>query len=733
MNNAPPLTEDERRELAYLRKNAERSAAKVMQLDLQSIAIRNELEQKRRGFRLMASLASALAKKDDEGNLFDKASRRINAALNMQRTAILLPVDDGLFIPGVLHGYPPVETASLSATPIRLPFDFTDSDSFALVTGADPDNLYADFRQTLALPYFIACPIIMRTKIVALVVTGRLTEEIPFLVRLGPGDVETVQTLCALLAAVLSERKLAETEERTQIMLDATPMGCTFWDETGTPVDCNAEAVRLFGLASKQEYLENFFMLYPERQPDGSLSRKVSQQKVQQVLQTGYDRFEWVYCTKHGDLFPAEITLVRCKNASGTGSVIAYTRDLREHRAMLAEIQKTQDNLRLARDLAENTAKAKSEFLANMSHELRTPMNAVIGMTHLLANTELSSKQAELVDKARYSAQLLLHIINDVLDFSKLDANKMTVENVEFSPQQILDNVMHMVQVQAKDEHLELTMTISPDVPQRILGDPMRMQQILLNLSSNALKFTHEGGVALAVSVVKRVPKTVSLRFEVTDTGIGMTEEQVANLFTPFMQADTSTTRKYGGTGLGLAISRGLVEAMGGTLQCDSISGRGSTFFFTVPFPLPDEEPDTPALSAEATPVQTSSLEGMRVLLAEDNAINQFIAIELLSSFGVEVLTADNGQIALDILEKEPVDLVLMDIQMPEMDGFTATERIRATPHLAHLPVIAMTAHALPGDREKSLQGGMDAHITKPIEPKDLLTVLQYWRDCKNA
>ena len=738
MSEQSAMTDNERQELLYLRKNAERSAAKILLLDSQSIAFRCELEQKRRGFSLMADLTTSIATQESEGSLLDYASRRINAALNMQRTIVLKPEKHGLFTPAVLHGYPHEEAEAIAASLITVPAGFLDKGHPVLVTGADPQTLHEDFRKALALPYFIACPVALQGAVLALLVTGRITEQVPFLVRLGQGDVETVQTVSSFIAAILSERRLAEAEERTQIMLDATPLGCTLWDETGTPVDCNEEAVRLYGFSSKQDYLEHFFELWPEFQLDGSRLRDSVSEKIHNTIQTGYSRFEWVYRKRDGELIPVEVTLVRCKSGD-RAIVVGYTRDLREHRAMMAEIKMTEDSLRQARDMAENSARAKSEFLANMSHELRTPMNAVIGMTHLLANTDLDPRQKRLVESASHSAKLLLHIINDILDFSKIDAIGMTVERVAFPLHEILERVMEMVRIQARGKNLGVELNLPPNIPETLMGDPMRLQQILLNLANNAIKFTHEGGVTISVSCVQGTEHGITLSFAVADTGIGMTEKAMTNIFKPFMQADTSTTRKYGGTGLGLAIAKGLAEAMGGSLWCESTPGKGSTFSFEIPFLVVATEKTAAteegergdgvhaASGASQHEEPESSLQGMKVLLAEDNTINQIIATELLADAGVEVVTADNGEIALDILGKERVDLVLMDIQMPEMDGFTATARIRANPGLADLPIIAMTAHALPGDREKSLEGGMNDHITKPINPADLYDKLRRW------
>jgi CheY-like chemotaxis protein len=355
-------------------------------------------------------------------------------------------------------------------------------------------------------------------------------------------------------------------------------------------------------------------------------------------------------------------------------------------------------------------------------------MNAIVGMTHLLAGTELTEKQRTYVESAAHSADLLLRIINDILDFSKIDTGRMEIESTAFSIRKLTDRVLDMVGEQARAGSLAISSEVRDDVPDAAVGDPLRLEQVLLNLCGNAVKFTHEGGIDIRASLRNRGAGDAEILFEISDTGIGMTDAQVAGLFSPFTQADTSMTRKYGGTGLGLAISRSLVRLMNGDIWCDSSPGGGSKFSFYVTLSLPDEQAkaddEAEALTDGSGP---DALKGLRVLLTEDNEINQMIAEELLSLAGVETTVADNGQEALDALENCEFDVVLMDIQMPVMDGLTATARIRANPAHENLPVIAMTAHAMSGDREISLSGGMNDHLTKPIDPQALYAALKRW------
>ncbi len=526
-----------------------------------------------------------------------------------------------------------------------------------------------------------------------------------------------------------------EANERTQIMLDATPLCCNLWDENFNNIDCNEEAVKLFELSSKQEYLDRFYELSPEFQPGGRSSAQLSKQYINEAFQNGRVVFEWMHQKLNGDPIPSEITLVRVKRGS-TYIVAGYTRDMREYKKMMGEISQVEADLRLARDAAEESARSKSEFLANMSHEIRTPMNAILGMLHLIQQDDgasFTAKQADYLGKTEQSAKTLLRIINDILDFSKIDAGKLEMENVPFSLDDVLKQMRDIFDESIREKGLTFEIHKPPQLPKNLTGDPLRLAQVLLNLISNAIKFTQQGGIILTVSEAARMCNRVVLQFSVQDTGIGMSAEEVSRLFKPFTQADTSTTRKYGGTGLGLVISRKLVNLMHGDVWCESTPGEGSEFGLTVEFDLVDEQAVDEGNALPPTTIQESAadkaaIEKLRpILLAEDNEINQIIATEMLTMEGYKVDVANNGREAIDMLERGDYELVLMDIQMPVMDGITATSEIRKIGRFKHLPIIAMTAHAMSGDYEKSIAAGMNDHVTKPIQPEVLYATLKKW------
>lgn len=379
-----------------------------------------------------------------------------------------------------------------------------------------------------------------------------------------------------------------------------------------------------------------------------------------------------------------------------------------------------------AQQQAEEANRSKSDFLANMSHEIRTPMNAIIGLSHLCLQTALNDRQRDYVSKMHYSARALLGIINDILDFSKIEAGKLELENTDFNLQKTLANIDSIIGHLAREKNLAFEISVDPDVPKFLHGDSTRLRQILLNLAGNSVKFTKAGAISITVMLRSKKEKTVEVEFSVRDTGIGISQEQIVYLFQPFTQADSSTSRKFGGTGLGLAICKRLVQIMGGNIWVESTEGKGSDFRFTAELGIGNEISHEDIDTSANTQAQLH-LRNKRVLLVEDNPFNQQVAQELLEHVGVYVIVANNGQEALQELAKKPFDVVLMDVQMPVMDGYEATRHIRNNPELSTQCIIAMTANAMAEDRQRCLSAGMDDFIAKPITPEHLYQTLAKW------
>ena len=535
---------------------------------------------------------------------------------------------------------------------------------------------------------------------------------------------------------------LEDAEARTRSILDTAAEGIVTFDQYGRIESFNKAAEQLFGRNSGEAIGQDIRTMipaladcmYPERADDGR-SRSAAAARILDGASVGRRR--------DGADFPLEYSVSKIN----LGRVPVFTAIVRD----ISDRLKAEEALGIAAT-AQAASLAKSQFLANMSHEIRTPMNGVLGMAEMLLDTDLTATQRRFAEGVHHSGESLLEIIDDILDFSKIEAGKLELESVDFRPRALTEEVAQLLMAGAEKKGLSFRCDVAEDIPDVLRGAPSRLRQVLINLIGNAIKFTDRGGVSIKVSRLAANagnPATAAagaatssaaatlLHFAIADTGIGIAQPVQDRLFNAFVQADSSTTRRYGGTGLGLAISKELVEKMGGRIGVRSTLGHGAEFWFTVrldPPLLPDPAPASGANDAS----QASDLNGIRVLLAEDNPINQDVARTMLNSFGCQVYVADTGVSALAALECSQFDIVLMDRQMPEMDGFDATAEIRARrlqrPKRAsgnaqpvRLPIVGLTAGALKGDREICIAAGMDDYLSKPFRRDELKLTLERW------
>ena len=548
----------------------------------------------------------------------------------------------------------------------------------------------------------------------------------------APVSLRAISDLVSWFNLFLEGAEIRE-EADTRLRIAATAFeaqnGMLIMDHEHRVIQVNSAYAGITGYGMEEEIglVPHFFRVAPE-------GAELIQDILSCVNITGAWRGELTNQRKSGAAYPALLTITSVKgdNHHVTHIVLTLT-DITELNDAHSRLKEMNQRLEERTFQAEQANRAKSEFLANMSHEIRTPMNGVIGMAGLLLDSNLDPDQRRFAEGVRLSGESLLAILNDILDFSKIEAGKLSMECMDFDLRALLEDFVAMQALRAEEKGLAFSCEADPEVPNELRGDPGRLRQILLNLAGNAVKFTRKGEVAVRARLVSATAEEAVVRFSVRDTGIGIPPEAQAQLFQKFVQADTSTTRKYGGTGLGLAISKQLAELMGGEIGVESQPGEGSEFWFTAHFPRQASKAGVPqpARPVPAQAVRPERRQGAtRILLAEDNLTNQQVALGLLRKLGLSADLVENGAEALEALSARAYDLVLMDVQMPILDGLEATRQIRSpqsTVRDHQVPIIAMTAHAMQSDQEKCFEAGMNDYVSKPVSPQALLEALNRW------
>ncbi|WEF31347.1 PAS domain S-box protein [Pseudoduganella chitinolytica] len=541
-----------------------------------------------------------------------------------------------------------------------------------------------------------------------------------------------------------SEDAVRHGEQRLQEIIKMMPIGLFLKDANGRMIQMNPASERQFGYTVADLHSGSFAHLHSPEELAGFHRRDAEAFAHGDLID--FEETVWnprLHEQRHLRTFKKPVfdeqgkpSYLICMAIDITDSKRAEhaLRELNEH--LEERVAQRTEQLEEAKQVAEEASMAKGQFLANMSHEIRTPMNGVIGMAYLALKTDLDPRQRDYLEKIRFAGEHLLRIIDDILDISKIEAGKLDIEQVPFSMEHVIRTLTTVVAPKAAGKELALEFDLDAALPPVLVGDPLRLNQVLINYTTNAIKFSEHGSIRVSVRNVLADAQHCLVRFEVSDEGIGLSDSEMDKLFQSFQQADASTTRAYGGTGLGLAICKQLAQLMGGEVGVSSRPGAGSTFWFTArlgigaaPGAVARQDADAPALPG--TPM--AALKDARILLVEDNTFNQQIAQEMLEEAGAAVCVANNGAEALELLRQTGFDCVLMDVQMPLMDGLEATRRIRADPRLAGLHVLAMTATATNEDRERCLAAGMDDFISKPIQPATMVQSVARWLPARAA
>ena len=505
------------------------------------------------------------------------------------------------------------------------------------------------------------------------------------------------------------------SDQKFRVLFEFSTDPYFIYDNDGI-IDCNDAAIKILEVVSKDEIIGSKLSEYsPDRQPDGRSSKYKAEEVDNIANERKYHKFEWTHVSSKGAEFPVEVTLTPVR-LNHSQVMLCVWHDLTERK-------RVEQVLIESKKRAEELAAQKQQFLSSMSHEIRTPLNAVIGITHFLMEEDPKPDQVDKLRTLKFSADNLLSLVNDILDHSKIESGKIIFSNERFDLYERLTGLKEIMYVKAAAKGIALKLHMDEQIPRYVKGDAVRFNQILLNIVSNGIKFTEKGSVDIYTKLLGQTKNHVELEFQVADTGIGIEKEKLQSIFETFTQANANILNTYGGTGLGLAITKNLIELQGGTIQVESELGKGSVFSFKLSF---DKVNQTQQSIDDALPDKSLTLKGSKILLVEDNPINQKIASQFLNNWGAQVEVASNGRESLDKVAQKKYDLILMDIQMPEMDGYETTRAIRAIDdeYYKNIPIISLTADAFTEVRDRVLESGMTDYVTKPINPDQFLSTV---------
>ena len=519
-------------------------------------------------------------------------------------------------------------------------------------------------------------------------------------------------------AQKIMEQEKNLTEEKFKLIFEKSSVAYLISKEDRF-IECNQACLDIFGVSKRENFIGKHVRNFsPEFQPDGMLSGEKAKEMIRIAKESGFNKFDWMHLKENGTEFPVEVVLNSVPLMDGNILFVVLND--------LSERKRVENELIVAKEKAEEATRAKAQFLSTMSHEIRTPMNAVIGVTHLLSEDNPREDQINNLNILRLSADNLMTLINDILDFSKIEAGRIDLETIDFNFRNLINNLAVGFELKSKEKGLDFIVEIDPKIPNYLLGDPTRISQIISNLCSNAIKFTENGSVRITIKYKERINDKIKLQFEISDTGIGIPIDKQNQILDAFSQADSNTTRLYGGTGLGLTISRKLVEIMKGSMKVESQPENGTSFYFDLMFPVSLKSKSKINFTSEHFQ-QINKIKGLHILLAEDNPTNILILKQILKKWEITYEIAENGQLAYEKVQAGNFDVVLMDLQMPVMDGYDAARSIRSlgTDRHKNMPIIAITASAFNEIKKRVMDAGMTDFVTKPINPEELYVKLE--------